>query len=188
MSHRRNQGSSRGGSSRHSCAAPDIGTSHVPLQSTSCHSPQAESWGSTVLTWDSPSSPTWGNNSNWGNGSEVDGWPSVAAIASLDWDGENDWDVGGRRAGFYFCICTYIASTTEQFHPPSIEPDSRQRSMESMRRYFNRLSTDRSRLIASENTIQQHSCLSREAAMAHVQNPVAGVQLFLDGWIVMVFV
>ena len=103
MSRRRNQGSSRGGPSRHSCATPDTGTgSHVQLHTTSHHSLQAESWGGTVPTWDAPSSLTWGNNLDWGDGSEVDGWPSVAAIASSDWDGRNDWDLGGRHVGFYF--------------------------------------------------------------------------------------
>ena len=56
----------------------------------------------------------------------------MAAITSSDWDGRNDWDIGGRHAEFYFCICTYITSTTEEFHAPSVEPGSQQRSMESM--------------------------------------------------------
>ena len=137
-----NQGLSCGRSSRCSRAVPDyLGTgSHVLLHSTSSTSLQAGSWGDIAPTWDIPNSPllgadvdwgnltnSWGNDPSWGtHDSEAEGWPSMAAIASLDWSGWNDWEGRGMHVRFYSCTFTYTASMTGQFHPLPVEASSRQ--------------------------------------------------------------
>ena len=182
MSRRRNHGSSRGRSSRRSRAAPDdLGSgSHVP----------PGSWDDSAPTWNAPSSSTvpadvdggnswgsdvnWGSDVHWGNyNSDEEGWPNAAEITSSNWgswNDWNDWDRGGMRVRFYSCT-SLIASMTGQLHPPHVETGSRQREMESMRRYFDRLSVESSAITASESAVQRQRRLSREAAMAHSPEP-----------------